>query len=196
MNICRKCKREFIPTRGAKGIYCGSSCWAQSKEKADINRRSFKGKKLSKEHRGKLAIAKIGTTRSIESRIKNSESMKGHKWSAETIRRRSMALRGKKRSGQAYQNILDGIAKSHGYNSYQSMPNVPSPDYRGQDWADIRIKIIKRDKNKCKLCDASERLQVHHIVPWRQTKDNSSTNLITLCISCHQSIKGKPLPKR
>lgn len=192
--VCKKCGAQFTPTRGAKGTFCSLKCWARSKDKADVNRKALKGKRLSLEHRRKLSKVKIGTIRSLESRKRNSESMIGHKWSKETIRKRTLSLTGKKRTGLAYQNILDGIAKSHGYNSYAEMPNVPNPDYRGHRWTEIRTRIIERDKNKCRLCGEKQRLQVHHIVPWRQTKDNSSSNLITLCISCHQSIKGKPLP--
>lgn len=188
-NKCLKCGKSCIRK------YCNYTCWANSEERKRINQKSFKGKKIPKAQREKMALAKIGTTRSLEARKKNSESMKGHIWSTETLLKRAQSLKGKKRSGVAYQNIINGIAKAHGYISYEAMPNVPSPDYRGQNWAEIRKEIIKRDDKKCKVCGKKKRLQVHHIVPWRQTKDNSPENLITLCIGCHQSIKGKPLPQ-
>jgi len=53
------------------------------------------------------------------------------------------------------------------------------------EWKQIRLSIIKRDNNKCRICESEERLQVHHIVPYRITQDNSEGNLITLCLSCH-----------
>lgn len=193
MNTCENCHTKFIPTRGAKGSYCGVLCWTTSAEKADVNRKALGGKKLSKEHRKKLSMAKIGTTRSLETRKKNSESMKGHKWSKETIRRRTESIRGKNRSGVAYQNILDGIARSYGYKSYADMPLKENKDWRGTNWRKIRLQVIERDKYTCQKCGRKERLQVHHIIPWRDTYDNSLKNLITLCIYCHQSIKGKPL---
>jgi hypothetical protein len=191
--ICKNCEKEFIVKRNAKGLYCSLLCWLTSKEKADVNRKSFKGKILSKEHRKKMALAKIGTKRSLEARIKSSEFMKGHKWSKETLEKRANSLKGKTRSGQAYQNILNGIAKSYGYKSYAEMPLIDNKDWRGTEWRKIRLIVIKRDNYKCQLCPNTERLQVHHIIPWRDTHDNSPENLITLCIYCHQRIKGKPL---
>ncbi len=56
--------------------------------------------------------------------------------------------------------------------------------YRGSDWKDQRQKVLERDKI-CKRCDSKENLDVHHIVPYKLTKDNSLDNLITLCRRCH-----------
>lgn len=61
--------------------------------------------------------------------------------------------------------------------------------YRGKGWRGIRAQIIRRDKNKCRLCDSTVQLEVHHITPYRTTKDNSPENLITLCKLCHSGVE-------
>lgn len=58
--------------------------------------------------------------------------------------------------------------------------------YRGPDWDTQRKKATKRDNYTCQLClCVPEVLPVHHIVPYRITKDNRLCNLISLCNACH-----------
>ena len=58
--------------------------------------------------------------------------------------------------------------------------------YRGLGWEYTRKQVWKRDGYKCKSCGKDDcRLDAHHIVPYRISKDNSMNNLITLCTSCH-----------
>lgn len=54
-----------------------------------------------------------------------------------------------------------------------------------KSWGKIRKQIIARDGGKCTKCSRTDRLEVHHIVPWRKTRDDSAGNLITLCHECH-----------
>lgn len=56
-------------------------------------------------------------------------------------------------------------------------------------WRKVRLQAIARDGGKCALCDTDQDLTVHHIVPWRKTKDDSLSNLITLCRSCHYKVE-------
>lgn len=58
--------------------------------------------------------------------------------------------------------------------------------FRGDDWDSIRLEIIERDKCACVICNNKKNLAVHHITPWRETQDNSQSNLITLCPTCHK----------
>lgn len=65
--------------------------------------------------------------------------------------------------------------------------------YRGPGWQTIRRQALKRDGYKCKDCglryqealDRGHALNVHHLVPYEKTQDNSLENLITLCQPCH-----------
>lgn len=64
---------------------------------------------------------------------------------------------------------------------------------RGEDWKEKRLLALQRDDYTCQDCGIKERrgLQVHHIIAWAETKDNSLENLITLCLKCHGEIEGK-----
>lgn len=66
-------------------------------------------------------------------------------------------------------------------------------------WETIRQSILERDGFKCARCGSREKLTVHHIKRWVFTKDDSPSNLITLCRSCHWSIEWNgvacPTPK-
>lgn len=56
-------------------------------------------------------------------------------------------------------------------------------------WQKIRVQVWKRDGFKCQHCckQLARGLKpiTHHIVPWRETQDDSMDNLVTLCNSCH-----------
>lgn len=60
---------------------------------------------------------------------------------------------------------------------------------RNKGWVRLSLSIRERDGNACTMCHAAERsLVVHHIVPWRQSRDDSSENLTTLCRECHWNV--------
>lgn len=72
-------------------------------------------------------------------------------------------------------------------------------EYRGEDWNKQRRKAIKRDGG-CMFCGMSmgehtmiygSELEVHHVTPWRISKSNDLSNLITLCKACHLRFEGK-----
>lgn len=52
-------------------------------------------------------------------------------------------------------------------------------------WKKTRGEALGRDNYTCQNCGSKERLEVHHIKPYRISKDNSLSNLITLCKPCH-----------
>lgn len=51
-----------------------------------------------------------------------------------------------------------------------------------------RSKILDRDDNKCRNCEETEELEVHHIIPVNQGGTKSDDNLCTLCSDCHKNI--------
>ncbi len=59
---------------------------------------------------------------------------------------------------------------------------------RGSQWHRVRNEEIKKFP-LCAWCGTRRRLQVHHIVPFRLTRDNSGNNLIPLCVKCHKRIE-------
>lgn len=70
------------------------------------------------------------------------------------------------------------------------MRNYDDPVYKG-----VRLKVLKRDKHICQMpnCKSKKRLHVHHIIPWSKAASLrfETSNLITLCHQCHESIKDK-----
>lgn len=45
--------------------------------------------------------------------------------------------------------------------------------------------------NFCSLCGTHKKIHIHHIVPFRYTRDNSLSNLIPLCCSCHRKVESE-----
>lgn len=71
-------------------------------------------------------------------------------------------------------------------------------EFRGINWKESRTKCYIRDNYTCVYCgvkcvskanyksDCSDRIiQCHHIIPYRISKDNSLSNLVTCCLKCH-----------
>lgn len=64
-------------------------------------------------------------------------------------------------------------------------------------YAEARKRVLKRDKHTCQMpgcsCKNRRKLQVHHILEYAKYTSvrQSDDNLITLCITCHKSIRGK-----
>ena len=48
---------------------------------------------------------------------------------------------------------------------------------------------IRKENPMCAICGTRRRIHIHHIKPYRYTKDNSSENLIPLCISHHKIVE-------
>ncbi len=62
----------------------------------------------------------------------------------------------------------------------------------GCDWKKIRILILRRDNHQCQMCGIEDvKLDIHHIVPFMDSFDNSLNNLITLCRQCHAKAEGE-----
>lgn len=59
---------------------------------------------------------------------------------------------------------------------------------RGSQWRRIRKEAIRRNPF-CAICGTRRNLQVHHIVPFRLSFDNSQENLIPLCRKHHRYIE-------
>ncbi len=60
---------------------------------------------------------------------------------------------------------------------------------RGSRWLAIR-REAKRRSPFCALCGTTQNLEVHHIIPFRLTYDNSHSNLIPLCKRHHKRVES------
>ena len=76
--------------------------------------------------------------------------------------------------------------------------------WRGAEWDTLKRRIVERDGFKCQDCGMTEEqnlekskqpLHVHHLNPYRDSHDNSPSNLITLCVSCHAKREGTVNPR-
>ncbi len=59
---------------------------------------------------------------------------------------------------------------------------------RGSQWRRVRNEAIRRNPF-CAICGTRRNLQVHHIVPFRLSFDNSQDNLVPLCQKHHRYIE-------
>lgn len=130
-----------------------------SKEHKNNISNSNKGRIFTEEHKRKLRLSNTGKKRSLETRQKLSESHK---------------LFYNNHPGYKPWNYIDGRSK------------ILGPARYGDDWDNIRYLIYLRDKFTCQDCGITGiSLDVHHIKPFLISRDNSLTNLISLCRSCH-----------
>lgn len=69
--------------------------------------------------------------------------------------------------------------------------------YRGKGWRSIRTEILRRDDYTCQKCHkqfSRHDLDIHHITPYRLTKNNNPDNLLTVCKWCHATLEDRSLP--
>lgn len=86
--------------------------------------------------------------------------------------------------------------------AYKNGSSLNHRTHRGSNWEKIRLEIYKRDNFTCQECgvkcigkksankDNSHLIiQCHHKERYSLTKNNSPSNLITLCLKCHLKIE-------
>lgn len=103
--------------------------------------------------------------------------------------------------------IEKGIAEKHmsdffqdqecisaGYSGFASAKEVRESCKNRAPGKKLRMKIIKRDGFRCKVCGrrpadhVDVELHVHHIKPWASGGFTIEDNLITLCNTCHSGL--------
>jgi len=143
-----ECNNVFDDTCSKK--YCSAACWRKSPQHRKLYHDTFANKPLPEALKKKLSLAKLGKKQNIDFIQKRLFWVKGYKWREETIRKRAESNRGKKRTGVAYQNILNGIARTLGYTNYSEI--VHSEYYLGPEWKNIRQEVLRRDNYQCQHC--------------------------------------------
>jgi 5-methylcytosine-specific restriction endonuclease McrA len=66
----------------------------------------------------------------------------------------------------------------------------------GNSWSLNRSAVLIRDGNRCRHCGRESNLQVHHMDPYKKSKNNEQSNLITLCSRCHMRAESVRLPQK
>lgn len=141
-----------------------------------------KGMKFNSEHRKNLSLSHIG----------KSGYWTGKKRSSEDIEKFRKSHLGKK---QSKETILKRIKKGLDHYNWQGgITPLTRRRIRGIFWKQIANEIRKRDNNICQICGLKgngKKLPVHHIIPFRISKDNNFNNLITVCQPCHMKLENK-----
>lgn len=81
------------------------------------------------------------------------------------------------------------------YGGYQNLESIPKSKFNRAATPKVRMKILKRDNLRCKVCGASPQnnehveLQLHHITPHSEGGLTEEQNLITLCHTCHKGLE-------
>jgi len=176
--ICINCNKEYMVWNYRKNsLFCSNSCKYKYKQivlvchecgKKFVNGKTQVSGKLhfcsrkcrykNNDYRLSISESQKGKIISIEQRQKQSETMRGRHLSPNT----------EFKSKELNPHYKGGTSK-----------------IRGNDWVIQRRKALERDKFTCKRCGIKNDLIVHHIVPYKISKDNSLENLITLCRKCH-----------
>ncbi len=67
--------------------------------------------------------------------------------------------------------------------------NVKRRKLYTDNWNTIRKRVYQRDGLKCVLCGKKGKLHAHHVVPLMVSKDNSLSNLVSVCSKCHRKLE-------
>lgn len=67
--------------------------------------------------------------------------------------------------------------------------------YYGSKWGKIREAVLARDNYKCTNCSSDQKLEIHHLEKWLESKDNSLNNLVTLCRKCHRKLEPRNIKR-
>jgi 5-methylcytosine-specific restriction endonuclease McrA len=57
-----------------------------------------------------------------------------------------------------------------------------------REYHDLCREVLERDQWRCQNCGAMTNLQIHHLKFRSRFGDDSETNLIALCIYCHNAL--------
>ena len=95
-------------------------------------------------------------------------------------------------------DLLSELKKAvSAFNDHVTIFNNRDSFYHTRAWTRTRTYILKRDSNECQPCKdrgrvTTNNLIVHHIEPleYVPSKGLDESNLITVCIGCHNFIHG------
>jgi 5-methylcytosine-specific restriction endonuclease McrA len=175
---CENCGDTFKVTQALDGYrkHCSRSCYAemQSEKYTGANASNFQGGTVTIECEVCADVFEVKRAREDVARFCSYDCM-----------------------GEVYQDTMSG----------QDHPRwIEAPDpYYGPNWDERRKQRLEKDDYTCQDCGDScenrdRNFPVHHITPIRDFKNDDGTydyktanemsNLITLCISCHQKWEG------
>ena len=205
-------------TQRRKELWLGRKHSKESKEKmseqAKIREQKKKeqGYKISEETREKIAQALKGHTTSEKTKQKISEANKGKIRPKELREHLSTKTKewhkenpnpflGRKHTEESKQKISKALKGKYRGKKASNWQGGKSSIPYGPEWTPwLKEEIKKRDLNCCKVCGKDKEtiekkyhwwLEVHHID--FNKNNNTLSNLITLCTSCHGKANRKTI---
>lgn len=82
-------------------------------------------------------------------------------------------------TNQQQRNFSQTATRPHQRRSTARKADIP---------ADVRKRVYKRDKFRCRFCGTDVGLHLHHVVYRSQGGQHEDANLITLCHECHATV--------
>lgn len=161
-SMCIVCNEHFVHEANREAKYCSKKCW--NKRSPEIIKKCIQCKVDFKSYPsdGKEFCNKKCYSEWQKDNFKPSLFMKAKAKIAN--------------SGENHYNWQGGTSVYYNSND--------------EDWQTIRKEIYKRDNYECIACGKhGGRLECHHIIKYRTSRDNSMENLITLCPECHREIE-------
>lgn len=155
------------------------------------------GEPLSEEWKRKIGDALRGRHRPEEVRRKIGEANKGKhrrfgpdnpsygKYHSIKTREKISQVHKGKYSGSGNPNYIDGRTKDLNWDR----------GYRGENWNEIRVQVLKRDGYNCQwqqilpsftISECKGNLAIHHLNNYRNTRDDDPAYMLTLCRRHHQ----------
>ncbi len=169
-HICPWCKNKFVGYKDRK--YCGNVCKGKMQDNIQSGitlKNKYKTGELVIWNKKERIERNCFYCNKIMKVIKESKT----KFCDE----KCMGLNNK---GRRPGNYIDGRSK------------FLSPGRYGDDWDKIRYVVYLRDYFTCQDCGViGKSLDIHHKIPFLESKDNSLSNLISLCRKCHMKAENK-----
>lgn len=178
MKTCIDCNATI---KNNKAKRC-RSCYIKSRQGHLVSEYT---KTLIKEKRKKQIPPMLNKKHSKETMQKMKKIAKDRKISKDVYMKGAMARKGK----PAWNRGISAYWLKGNKSNFWKGGITPESQKRMNTigWNIIRKKIYARDNWTCQICKkhCHSDIQCHHIIPYRITKDDTESNLITLCVSCH-----------
>jgi 5-methylcytosine-specific restriction endonuclease McrA len=98
--------------------------------------------------------------------------------------------------GRAF-SVLCSVLRTNATGNFCSRPcydqwmrQTPIEGRRGRGWKAIAREVIRKAPFCARCGSIKRRLHVHHLAPYRITRDNDPENLIPLCNGCHTRVEA------
>jgi len=89
-----------------------------------------------------------------------------------------------------YLEIKRKVELPYHLDPYPGKRNWQGFDSYGEDWSEIREQVRQRDGNRCRICNESGPVEVHHLRKHQPGQKHDPSKLITLCPDCHRKARN------